>query len=63
MGVLKLHVLDEQIKKEKNEIKKIAKMNNPYHIGACDCPCWAFIHRGEKSICDDIATTASWNID
>lgn len=63
MGVLKLHILDEQVKEEKNRVKKLIKTDKPNHIGACDCPCWAFIRKGESVVCEDIASTASWNID
>lgn len=62
MGVLKLNVIDEQIKEEKKSIKKFIKTETPNHIGACDCPCWAFVHN-EGSIVNDIKGTASWNID
>ena len=63
MGALKLSILDEQLKDEKKKIEKLVKSDNPNHIGACDCPCWAFIRQGERIVCEDIQGTASWNID
>lgn len=63
MGVLKLSILDEQLREEKKKVKELVKKNRPNHIGACDCPCWAFIRKGEKIVCEDIASTARWNID
>lgn len=63
MGVLKLSILDEQLKEESRKVKEMNKDNKPNHIGACDCPCWAFIRKGEQIVCEDIASTASWNID
>jgi hypothetical protein len=63
MGVLKLSILDEQLKEEKQRVKKLVKPVKPMHVGACDCPCWAFIRKGEQVVCDDIASAASWNID
>lgn len=63
MGVLKLSILEEQIKEENKNVKKITKITKPNHVGACDCPCWAFIRKGQTVACDDIASTASWNID
>lgn len=63
MGVLKLSILDEQIREEKKKLNKLVKSTNPNHVGACDCPCWAFIRKGEQIVCDDIRSTASWNID
>ena len=63
MGVLKLSILDEQRKEEEKRIEKLVMPNKPAHVGACDCPCWAFIRKGDKIICEDVQSTASWNID
>lgn len=63
MGVLKLSILDEQLKEEKKEIEKMVEPSTPYHVGACDCPCWAFIRKGEQIVCEDVESAASWNID
>ena len=57
MGVLKLSILDEMLKKQESE--KPAKKYT--HISACSCPCDCFIKEGEIRM--DIAQTASWNID
>lgn len=61
MGVLKLSVIEEQIKKEKANMK-VAK-EKKYHVGACDCPCWAFLKKGDVVASDDVEVGASWNID
>lgn len=63
MGVLKLSVLDEQVRDEKKTFEKLVMPTKPNHIGACDCPCWAFIRKGEQIVCEDMQSTASWNID
>jgi len=63
MGVLKLSILDEEFKEEQAKIKELVKPKKQNHVGACDCPCWAFIRKGEEFVCEDIASTASWNID
>jgi len=63
MGALKLSIIESEEKRLKERIRIIKNGKNIYHISACDCPCWAFIHKGEKNICNDIASTASWNID
>lgn len=58
MGVLKLSILDEQRKYEDKRIEKLVMPNKPVHVGACDCPCWAFIRKGDKIICEDVQSTA-----
>lgn len=63
MGILKLAILDEQLNEEKAKVEKLLKPKKQNHVGACDCPCWAFIRKGEEIVCEDIASTASWNID
>ena len=63
MGILKLSVIEAEEKKLKENFRRIKNSKNPYHISACDCPCWAFIRKGEKIVCEDVASTASWNID
>lgn len=63
MGILKLSILDEQYKEEKSKMEILQKTKKTNHVGACDCPCWAFIRKGEKIICEDVQSTASWNID
>lgn len=63
MGVLKLSILDEQNKKYKAKMKIAAKGGKSYHVGNCSCPCECFIKEGEVIMSDDIASTASWNID
>lgn len=60
MGVLKLSVIEEQNKQFKMKIA--SKLGEHYHVGNCDCPCWAFIKEGEI-VMDDVRSTASWNID
>ena len=52
MGVLKLSILEEQIKEENKNVKKITKITKPNHVGACDCPCWAFIRKGQTVACE-----------
>lgn len=62
MGCLKLSVLEEQKKEEKNKLKVYSP--NTKKVSACSCPCWAFIRKGASVIVDDdIQVTASWNID
>ena len=63
MGVLKLSILEEQDKEYKAKMKIASKNGKSYNIGNCSCPCWAFIKEGEVVMSDDIASTASWNID
>lgn len=60
MGVLKLSVIEKQNKQFKMKIA--SKLGERYHVGNCDCPCWAFIKEGEI-VMDDVRSTASWNID
>ncbi len=63
MGVLKLSVIKEQNKLFKNKLRVSSKKGNPYRVGNCSCPCECFIKEGEGVMYDDIAATASWNID
>ena len=60
MGVLKFSVIEEQ--KKQFKMKIASKLGERYHVGNCDCPCWAFIKEGEI-VMDDVQSTASWNID
>ena len=60
MGVLKLSVIEEQ--KKQFKMKIASKLGERYHVGNCDCPCWALIKEGEI-VMDDVQSTASWNID
>lgn len=41
MGVLKLSVIEEQLKKQRAKLK-LQQKNKEKHIGNCSCPCWAF---------------------
>lgn len=63
MGVLKLSILDELNKQYKAKMKIAAKDGKSYRVGNCSCPCECFIKEGEVIMSDDIASTASWNID
>ena len=63
MGVLKLSFLDEQNKQYKAKMKITAKDGNSYHVGNCSWPCECIIKESEVIMYDDIASTASWNID
>lgn len=44
MGVLKLSVIEEQLKEQRAKLK-LQKKNKEKHIG--NCSCWAFLHKGE----------------
>ena len=52
MGVLKLSVIEEQLKEQRAKLK-LQQMNEEKHIGNCSCPCWAFLHKGEVVDYDD----------
>lgn len=60
MGVLKLSVIEERNKQFKMKIA--SNEGQHFHVGMCDCPCWAFLKKGEV-IMEDVSSTASWNID
>lgn len=60
MGAIKLSVIEEQNKQLKMKIA--SNEGKRFHVGMCDCPCWAFLKDGEV-VMDDIRSTASWNID
>lgn len=64
MGVLKLSVIEEQLKEQRAKLK-LQEKNKEKHIGNCSCPCWAFLHQGEVVDYDDddVASAGSWNID
>ena len=64
MGVLKLSVIEEHLKEQRSKLK-LHQKDEGKHIGNCSCPCWAFLHKSEivDYVCDDIASTGSWNID
>lgn len=64
MGVLKLSVIEEQLKEQRAKLK-LQKKNKEKHISNCSCPCWAFVHKGEVVDYDDddVASAGSWNID
>ena len=64
MGVLKLSVIEEQLKEQRAKLK-LQQIKKKKHIGNCSCPCWAFLHKGEVVDYDDddVASAGSWNID
>lgn len=64
MGVLKLSVIEEQLKEQRAKLK-LQEKNKEKHISNCSCPCWAFLHQGEVVDYDDddVASAGSWNID
>ena len=66
MGVLKLSILEEKNKELREKKKVLSKRERIYHISACGCPCECFIKKGDIIMWDDdddVASTASWNID
>ena len=63
MGVLKLSTLEEQNKRYEAKMKITVNDGKLFHVGNCSCPCECFIKEGEIVMYDDIASTASWNID
>lgn len=64
MGVLKLSVIEDQLRERKSKLRPLKK-GEPLHVGNCDCPYWAFVRKGDVVAYedDDVASTASWNID
>lgn len=63
MGVLKLSVIEEQNKQLKNKLRIAGQKGNVVRISNCYCPCECFIREGEITMCDDVASAGSWNID
>ena len=61
MGVLKLSILDEQYKAQREKKLRVLKNGKRYHVSACSCPCECFVKKGEIRM--DIGETASSNID
>lgn len=63
MGVLKLSVIEEQNKQLKNRLRVVGQKEHVVRISNCYCPCEYFIREGEVTMCDDVASAGSWNID
>lgn len=63
MGVLKLSVIEEQNKKFNKKLRTVGQKGNVVRISNCYCPCECFIREGEITICDNVASDGSWNID
>lgn len=63
MGVLKLSVIEEQNKHLKTKMRIVGQKGNVVRISNCYCPCECFIREGEITMCDDVASAGSWNID
>ena len=63
MGVLKLSVIEEQNKQLKNRLRVAGQKGHIVRISNCHCPCECFIREGEVTMCDDVASAGSWNID
>ena len=61
MGVLKLSVIEEQNKQLKNRLRVVGQKEHVVRISNCPCEC--FIREGEVTMCDDVASAGSWNID
>lgn len=64
MGVLKLSVIEKQLKEQRTRLRLLKKSKGTY-VGNCSCPCWAFLHKGKivSYDDDDVASAGSWNID
>lgn len=62
MGVLKLSVIEEQLKEHRAKLRPSKKSHATY-VGNCSCPCWAFLNKGEIVGYNDVASASSWNID
>lgn len=63
MGVLKLSVIEEQNKQLKNRLRVVGQKEHVVRISNRYCPCECFIREGEVTMCDDVASAGSWNID
>lgn len=63
MGVLKLSVIEEQNKQLKNKMRVVRAKDKSVRISNCYCPCECFIREGEVTMCDEVASAGSWNID
>ena len=63
MGVLKLSIIEEQNKQLKKKLRLVSQKGNSDRISNCYCPCECFIKEGEITMCDDVASSGSWNID
>lgn len=59
MGVLKINVLEDKLKKKEAKLKIHSK--NGRKVSACSCPCSEFRHKGVITM--DVAESAHWNID
>ena len=47
-----------------DERERTAELIRPVvRISNCYCPCECFIREGEVTMCDDVASAGSWNID
>ena len=63
MGVLKLSVIEEQNKQLKHRLRVVGHKAHIFRICNFYCPCECFIREGEVTMCDDVASAGSWNID
>ncbi len=63
MGVLKLSVIEEQNKQLKSKLRVVEQKENVVRISNGYCPCECFIREGEVTMCDNVASAGSWNID